>query len=141
MTTLILDSLDLGADPTLGGEQLEWVDEWEWTPVAQEQERGLTGKLLVQQGSKLHGRPITLKSNGAAWFRLDTVRALEVLRDIPGKVMPLQLPDGRSFHVIFDHSQGAPLKATPLFRRVAPSPDCLYEIELSLLTVAPPPED
>lgn len=139
MPTLILDSLDLGADPTLGGEQLEWVDEFEWTPIAQEQERGLTGKLLVQQGSKLHGRPITLKSNGGAWFRLETVRALEVLRDIPGRVMPLQLPDGRSFHVIFDHSQGAPLKATPLWRQVAPGADHLYEIELSLLTVAPPP--
>lgn len=138
MPSLILDSLDLGADPALGGEQLEWVDEWEWTPVAQEQERSLTGKLLVQQGSKLHGRPITLKSNGGAWFPLSLVRSLEVLRDIPGRVMPLTLPDGRAFHVIFDHSEGAPLKASPLFREVAPGADHLYEIELYLITVAPP---
>lgn len=135
---MTLDSLDLAADPTLGGDQLEWTDEFDWTPIAQEQERSLTGALLVQQGSKLHGRPITLKSNGGAWFRLDTVRSLEVLRDIPGKVMPLELPDGRTFSVIFEHSNGAPLKATPLWRQVAPGADYLYEIELHLITVAPP---
>ncbi|MNG20530.1 hypothetical protein D3C84_1047900 [compost metagenome] len=61
-----------------------------------------------------------------------------MLRDIPAKVMPLVLPDGREFSVIFDHSSGAPLKATPLFRQVAPGADHLYEIELQLITVAPP---
>lgn len=135
---MTLDSVDLNADQTLGGDQLEWVDEFEWTPIAQEQERSLTGALLVQQGSKLYGRPITLKSNGAAWFPLSVVRSLEVLRDIPGKVMPLGLPDGRAYSVIFDHSGGAPLKAIPLWRQVNPAADHLYEIELSLITVAPP---
>ncbi len=135
---MILDSLDLNADPAWGGDQLEWVDEWDWTPIAQEQERGLTGTLLVQQGVKRHGRPITLKSNGACWFPLAVVRALEVLRDQPGRVMPLRLPDGREFHVIFDHSQNAPLKATPLFRQVAPDADYPFEVELYLLSVAPP---
>jgi hypothetical protein len=136
---MTLDSVDLAADPALGGEQLEWTDEFDWTPVAQEQERSLTGALLLQYGTKQHGRPITLKSNGAAWFTQATVRSLEVLRDIPGKVMPLVLPDGRAFSVVFDHSQNAPLKATPLFRKVAPDDGHLYEIELSLLTVAPAP--
>ena len=135
---MTLDSVDLGADPALGGEQLEWTDEFDWTPIAQEQERSLSGALLIQQGSKLHGRPINLKSNGAAWFPLSVVRSLEVLRDIPDKQMPLVLPDGREFTVIFDHSNGAPLKATPLWRQVNPGADHLYEIELSLLTVAPP---
>ncbi|MCM2317876.1 MAG: hypothetical protein NDI93_00935 [Pseudomonas sp.] len=138
--TMTLDSADLGADPALGGVQLEWVDEWDWTPVAQEQERSLSGALLIQHGSKLHGRPITLKSNGAAWFPLSVVRSLEVLRDIPGKQMLLVLPDGREFTVIFDHSGGAPLKATPLWRQVVPDADHLYEIELQLITVAPPAE-
>lgn len=133
---MTLDSIDLAADPALGGEQLEWTDEFDWTPVAQEQERSLSGALLLQYGAKQHGRPITLKSNGAAWFTQATVRSLEVLRDIPGKVMPLVLPDGRAFSVVFDHSQSAPLKATPLFRKVAPDDGHLYEIELCLLTVA-----
>ena len=96
------------------------------------------GSISTYVFTMLHGRPITLKSNGAAWFPLSLVRSLEVLRDIPGKVMPLELPDGRTFSVIFDHSGGAPLKATPLFRQVAPGADHLYELELSLLTVAPP---
>lgn len=136
--TLTLDSLDLDADPAWGGDQIEWVDEFEWTPVAQEQERSLTGALLLQYGTKLYGRPVTLKSGGACWFPLSVVRSLEVLRDIPGKVMPLTLPDGRQFHVVFDHSKEAPLQARQLFRQVAPDADYPHEVDLYLITVAPP---
>ncbi|MCY1300191.1 hypothetical protein D9M70_497500 [compost metagenome] len=118
---------------------MEWTDEFEWDAVAQEQQRSLTGALLVQEGVRLHGRPITLRSNGGAWFRLATVRALEVLRDQPGRVMPLTLPDGREFHVIFNRAAGAPVQATPVFRTVNPGPDWEYELTLRLITVAPPP--
>ncbi|HCR1765151.1 TPA: hypothetical protein ONB22_005849, partial [Pseudomonas aeruginosa] len=52
-----LDAVELG-------DQFEWVDEFTWDAVAQEQERSLTGALLVQEGTKLHGRPITLRSGG-----------------------------------------------------------------------------
>ena len=50
---MLLDSVELG-------DQLEWVDEFTWDAVAQEQERSLGGQLLVQEGLKIHGRPITL---------------------------------------------------------------------------------
>lgn len=50
-----LDAVELG-------DQFEWVDEFTWDAVTQEQERSLTGALLVQEGTKLHGRPITLRS-------------------------------------------------------------------------------
>ena len=135
---MILDSLDLAADPAWAGEQLEWVDEFDWSPVAQQHDRALSGGLIIQQGSLLYGRPITLKSNGGCWFPLHVVRALEVLRDLPGRVMPLTLPDGRQFSVVFDHSTGKPLQARPVWRQVNPGDDHDYEIELYLLTVAPP---
>jgi len=57
---MMLDSVELD-------DQFEWVDEFEWDAVAQEQERSLTGALLIQEGTKLYGRPITLKSNGGVW--------------------------------------------------------------------------
>jgi len=130
---MILDSIDLD-------DQFEWVDEFEWDAIAQEQERSITGALLVQEGVKVHGRPITLQSNGGAWTPLSVVRQLEILRDQPGRVMPLTLPDGREFHVIFNRVESAPLTAKPVFRRVNPDADWLYEVDLRLITVASPPE-
>ncbi len=62
-----LDAVELG-------DQFEWVDEFTWDAVAQEQERSLTGALLVQEGTKLHGRPITLRSGGGVWTPLWVVR-------------------------------------------------------------------
>lgn len=127
---MMLDSIELD-------DQFEWADEFDWDAVAQEQERSLTGALLVQEGVKLHGRPITLKSSGGVWTPLSVVRQLEALRDQRLKVMNLVLPDGREFPVIFNRSNGAPLKATPTFRTVNPSPDETYDVEISLITVAP----
>ncbi|WP_249934961.1 hypothetical protein [Azotobacter chroococcum] len=127
----MLDSVELD-------DQFEWVDEFEWDAVAQEQERSVSGALLIQEGVKLYGRPITLKSNGGVWTPLSVVRSLEVLRDIPNKVMALTLPDGRSFSVIFNRADGAALEALPLERRVAPPDGWLYEVNLRLITVAPP---
>ena len=51
---MMLDSVELD-------DQFEWVDEFEWDAIAQEQERSLSGALLVQEGVKLYGRPITLR--------------------------------------------------------------------------------
>lgn len=135
---LILDGLDLSADPQLGGDQMEWVDEFQWDAVAQDQQRSLSGALIIQEGGKLYGRPITLSSNGGAWFTLATVRALEAKRDTAQKIMPLTLPDGREFYVTWNHAAGAPVEAAPLFRQVAPQSGALYELTLRLITVAPP---
>ena len=126
-----LDSLELD-------DQFEWIDEFDWSAVAQESERSLGGQLLVQGGQKVYGRPITLASNGGVWTELQTVRALEVLRDQFGRVMPLQLPDGREFSVIFNHEAGPPLQCTPIERQVNPAATALYEVTIRLLTVEPP---
>ena len=126
-----LDSLELD-------DQFEWIDEFDWSAVAQESERSLGGQLLVQGGQKIYGRPITLASNGGVWTELQTVRALEVLRDQFGRVMPLQLPDGREFSVIFNHEAGPPLQCTPIERQVNPAATALYEITIRLITVEPP---
>ncbi len=129
---MVLDGIELD-------DQFEWTDEFDWDAVTQEQERSITGALLVQEGTKLHGRPITLKANGGVWTPLSVVRQLEALRDQRLKVMDLVLPDGREFTVIFNRAGGAPLKATQVFRTVNPAPDEIYDVEISLITVAPPP--
>lgn len=119
-------------------DQLEWTDEYDWSLVEQQQERSLSGALIVQEGLKRYGRPITLASNGGAWTPLSVVQQLEGLRDQVGKVMDLTLANGAKHRVIFNHSDGAPLTATAIERRVNPPPDWPYDISLRLITVAPP---
>lgn len=115
--------------------QHDWIDEFEWDPVAQTQDRTLTGKLLVQEGIKVHGRPITLDGTGCAWTPLSVVRQLEALRDQPGLVMPLVVPDGRTFSVIFNRAEGAPVVAKPVHREVNPAGSDPFEVTLRLITV------
>jgi len=121
-------------------DQIQWVNEFEHDAVAQTQERSITGALLVQQGIKLHGREIDLRSNGGAWTPLSVVRRLETMRDEWGRVMLLTLADSRQFHVIFNRASGPPLTAEPIFREAYPTADSVYSINLRLLTVALPPE-
>lgn len=130
---MLLDSIALD-------DQFEWADEFEWDAVGQERERSITGHLLVQEALKVHGRPITLRSNGGVWTPLSVVRQLEVLRDQLGKVMHLVLPDGREFYVMWRRAEGeAPLEALPLFREVNPAAEADLEVTLRFFTVAPPP--
>tara|TARA_R100001230_G_C5686964_1_gene196968 strand:- start:1308 stop:1739 length:432 start_codon:yes stop_codon:yes gene_type:complete len=136
---LTLGAVDLAADPDLAGDQMEWVDEFDWDAITQSQERGLTGALLIQEGVKLHGRPITLQSNGGAWFTLATVRALEALRDQPSAVMQLVLPRGDQYWVTWNRESGPPLAAKQVIRSQDMA-DTVYELTLRLITVAPPPE-
>ena len=119
-------------------DQFEWIDEFAWDAVEQGQERTLTGALVVQEGLKLYGRPITLAANGGVWTPLSVVRQLEVLRDQRGLVMPLTLPGGATHSVIFNRASGQALEAKPIERLVEPGPDDPYEITLRLITVAPP---
>lgn len=121
-------------------DQLQWVNEFEHNPIEQTREHSITGALMIQEGVKLYGREIDLRSNGGAWTPLSVVHQLEALRDELGRVMLLTLPGDRQHHVIWNRTGGAPLTAEPLFREAYPTDDSLYLVNLRLLTVAPPPD-
>ncbi|WP_339079619.1 hypothetical protein [Pseudomonas sp. TMP9] len=136
---LTLGSINLADNPDLAGEQLEWTDEWDWDPVEQNQERSLSGALIVQEGrSKLYGRPITLSSNGGAYFTLAKVRELEALAAVRVIVMLLTLPTGAQHYVTWNRAAGPSVQAKPMWRTVNASNDWLHELTLRLITVAPP---
>lgn len=140
---MTLHTVDLAPDILLGGDQLQWMDRFTWDPVAQEQERSLSGALLISEGVKLYGRPVTLSSNGrdGAWVTLAIVRELEALRDQLGIQMLLTLPTGETHWVTWNRADGVPLEAEPVLgRRRNPSDSDLYLITLRLITVAPPAE-
>ena len=94
---------------------LQWTDEFNWSPVGQNTEFSLTGALLVQEGVKQKGREITLSGlDNMAWITRETAAVLMSMRNTPGLIMTLQFLDYynvanvlHSFNVIFRQSEGA----------------------------------
>jgi len=106
MAVITLGSLTFPGD-------LEWTDEYRWTPVGQQVARSLTGALIIQASAMQAGRPITLeaKGDGHVWLRRADVDAARGLLAVPGAVLALTLVDGRQFNVTGRHHDGIPFEA------------------------------
>lgn len=89
---------------TLGGvtlpDDLQWTDEYAWSPVARASTYSLTGVLIVEEAAKQAGQPITLGGEHA-WVHLSILTALRALAATPGWTGPLVLADEREFTVAF----------------------------------------
>lgn len=95
--------------------RLEWVDEFDWSPVAQETAYSTTGALLVDVGQRLAGRTITLQGMGtAAWISRGLCETLQAWAAIAGAQFTLTLR-GVARTVMFDHARGG-FSAQPLWR-------------------------
>jgi hypothetical protein len=95
---------------------LIWEDEFTWSPVASGAEYSLTGALIVQQSTKLAGRPVTLvgRSDGTAHtggISRTNLLALQTALDVAGASWTLTLHDARTFTVA---ARDNPLEAEPL---------------------------
>ena len=87
-------TLELPAD-------MRWRDEFDWQALAQSQvQYSLGGSAIIQQGTMLAGRPVTL---GGEWIWLDraTLETLAAWADVPELEMTLAHPDGRQLNVCF----------------------------------------
>jgi len=126
---MTLDDIELPDD-------LLWVNEYQWQPVAQETERTLTGALLVQEQAKLYGREIELSGEQSGWVTRATVDALKTMEAEPGKIMTLTLPDNRTFQIIFDRRTGSAVEAIQLLPDAYPDAGSIYLLKLRFLTVA-----
>lgn len=122
---------------------LVWEDEFTWSPVALSTEYGLTGALIVQESTKLAGRPITLvgKSDRNAHTGGISLTALQTLKtalNVAGAQWTLTLHDARTFTVM---AAADPLTVDPLpvyrsFAPANPTGDRWYLIRaLKLITV------
>ena len=100
-------SIDLPKD-------LKWEDELKWSPVNQTVEFSTTGALLIQEGAKQKGRPITLVGvDDMAWLTRPQGLILQSMQYSPGLVMDLRFVDSAnasnilwSKNVMFRHSEG-----------------------------------
>lgn len=102
-------------------DDLEWVDEFTWSPMAQQIEVATAGSLIVEESKQLAGRWITLRSwneggNYAAVVDHATVLALKALAEIAREqddAMVLSIPESmtagvytyRTFDVLFRHAE------------------------------------
>jgi hypothetical protein len=127
---MFLDTIALPAD-------LNWSNEFNWSPIKAQQEYSLGGTLIVQQNQVTQGRSIVLESgDDVAWVQRDKILAIKSKLDTLGSpAMTLALADGRSYNVTFDWSTGEPFAATPLLPGKAPALTDYYKIVLKLIQV------
>ena len=114
---------------------LQWQDEMDWSAVAQAApQRTLSGALVIQQGTKLNGRPVTLAGDWA-WHRRSDLLRLREWGDVPELVMTLAHPDGRSFDVIFRLHEKQFAKAEAVAFCTPETDDTPYLATINLMTV------
>lgn len=109
--TLAVGAVTLELDP-----DLQWSDEFDWSPVEQAIEYSLTGALIVDHGLRQAGRPITLDapSDDAAWMPRGVLTQLQAWEADPALAgMTLNLR-GTTYDVIFRRHDGAPIEARPV---------------------------
>lgn len=96
------------------GDRLIWSDEFDWHPVVQAIGYSTTGALLLDVGTRLGGRPITLDGvQSQAWITRATCDTLKGWAALPGAELVLVLR-GVPRNVIFDHEKKA-FEARPLW--------------------------
>ena len=115
-----------------------WSDEFDWKPIEQNQERAIDGALIVQEGKKKSGRPITLSPNdGQGWIKrsdLSVIQDWSALQDEQFTLVFEYPHDNRQFNVIFNHSDGA-INAKPVMGFPTVSDGDYYEVTLKFLEV------
>lgn len=86
---------------------LNWVDEYTWSPVVQSKSYTTTGALLIEEGVRQAGRPITLEgSEDTTWCTRALVDQLHAWAQTTGVTLTLTLR-GMARTVTFDHENGA----------------------------------
>lgn len=116
-------------------DDLIWSDEFDFDIVKQTQTRSLTGSLILQESSKIAGRPITLRGDDTyAWIDRLTLKALRTLSQSADTDHTLNL-HGDIFTVRFNRESGSPILAKQLFDCTDPVDEHYYTLELKLITV------
>lgn len=98
-----------------------WADEFDWSPLAQETTYTLTGSLVVEQTTRVAGRPMTLVGGKEfAWLTRAQVTNLKALLDA-GASMTLTLHDNRTFTVLPAGPEALQVSALPIVKESGPA--------------------
>ena len=116
-----------------------WSDEFDWKPIEQKQERAINGALIIQEGKKLTGRPITLipPVQGMGWIKRKHLRTILEWSAL-GEQFVIEfeyLHDQRRFNVIFNHEAGA-IEAKPVKEHPTVSEEDYYIVTMRFTEVS-----
>jgi len=121
---------------------LEWIDEFTWSPISQDVTISLTGALTIQEFVQLMGRHITLQGkDDMAWIRRTKGNNLKTLRNVPALTVKLQFLEYdidtdtyssvnilHDFTVMFRHSDPPALDLENVLRYNNFEPDAWYKV-------------
>lgn len=125
---------DTGATVTIP-QDIQWIDEYDWSAVAQTQPvYSLGGSVLIQQGTKLAGRPITL-SGDWVWFYKSVIDTLREWSDVPELEMTLIHYDGRKFNVCFRTHEKALASVEAVLYSTPEEANERYTLAIQLMTI------
>ncbi|MFW1794950.1 hypothetical protein ACG9Y4_04515 [Acinetobacter guillouiae] len=114
-----------------------WSDEFDWNPIEQKQDRAVDGALIIQEGKKKSGRPVTLIADkNMAWLKRHIVSKLKDWSILQEK-FELQFNyfhDKRTFNVVFNHQDKA-IEANPVLEHPTVSDDDEYNVTLRFLEI------
>ncbi len=115
--------------------QFHWSDEYDWTPIAQSDPvYTITGAMIIEQGTKKAGRPMTL-SGANVWIPRHLLATLQAWASEPKLIMRLGVPDGRSFDVVFNRPAISDIEAVKSYRHADRQDDDHFRATLNFLTV------
>lgn len=116
-------------------DNLFWINEFDYAPVQQTQQRTLDGNVLIYYAGLTKGRPIYLQSTSdACWVSKATLDALQAKANEPGLIMTLQMRN-INYSVMFKHDEAPALAAVPVVSRPNPELDDYFMITLKLTEV------
>lgn len=108
-------------------DDLQWVDEFDFSPVSQSVERTIGGSFIIEESPLLHGVPVTLQGGPEVWMEKQKLLDIQTLASVPGKEMELNLPDGRQLNVVFRRDNGNPFSGEPVRRQTITLPTVNYK--------------
>lgn len=111
-------------------DDLVWIDEMDWEPVAQATQRTLGGVNVREESELVEGRPITLGAD-QQWISRTTLLALRSLAAAAGATHALNLR-GAEYTVAFRRPA---INATPVIPFSNPEAGDFYAVQINLITV------
>lgn len=109
---------------------LEWVDEYQWSPIAGESAYSLGGRMIVHESAVLTGRPLTL-SGDPTWLPRSTIEQLRAM-DLPGAVLTVTVADGRQFLCGWRRDDGPPISAESVQYAAPPADADWYRVSIRM---------
>ena len=111
-------------------QSIQWTDQWEWSPVAQETARTLGGTGIVWSQPLQGGRPITLEAQDTVtWLSRAQVTAIYAMASQAGGVYLLEWDD-EQFSIMFRHQDYPATQFVPIFPHRS-----LYTGTIKLMTI------